>query len=148
MSTEQDFDWKWQRAKSELENLEGRTVYTTADCKPNKILEISKGGLLVQRGLIDRRGAEVPREYLPNPHFIQWEELKDRYCQLMVEGKLRSEQHPSNPRIGATIRAIFAELSTARKCKEGRKTILRYVPDGNPPRLKSGNTLSEPDRQS
>ncbi len=146
MSADMTFEAEWAQVKSELSKLAGQIVYTIGDGIPNDILDSDYlYGLEVQRGLVNRSGQRVPREKLPKPRWISWEEIEHRYLKLWLEGVLWPEQGSDNPRIGSSCKAIICRLTTAKKAKEGLTTILRYVPEGRPPRLKDGS-FTEGDR--
>ena len=137
MNTAQEFEREWAQVKGELSKLKGQTVYTIAERRPNEILNADdQDGLEVQRGLVDKKGQRVPREKLPEPKWISWEDIGHRYRMLWLEGELKPEQNSDNPRIGSSCKAILCRLTTAKKVKEGLKTFLRYVPEGRPPLLK------------
>ena len=135
MSADQDFEREWEQAKSELRKLKGCRVYPVA--RPTNSTEILS--------IDDQRGIHVRRK---NDSWIKWEQIKDAYGELYRSGELRAKSSAKEARIGygAFCRALFVKLTTAKRDKDGRSTILRYEREGRPPRLKDGHALQEPNR--
>ena len=128
MSTDMTFEQEWAQARLELEKLSGCTVYTVPDRKPNEILDINEIGFTVR--------AEQVR-------IARWSEAEDRYRRLRMDGILYSNDwyrknglRPPKGARGSFFRALLAMLSTAKEGTEDNWTVLRYVPECKPPRLK------------
>ena len=125
MSTDQEFEREWEQVKCELMKLNGQTVYTIVLCKHNEIVRISQKELHVKTE--QTHGDSEP---------VSWSFIKKQYGILYNSKRLARGDGGR----GAFSRALLANLTTAEMCKDGKKTILRYVPEGRPPTLKSGNT--------
>ena len=118
MSTDADFEQEWEKVKSELSKLEGQTIYTISEKQPNLVTAISEDGLWVETAKSE------------GPERVRWSEIKRQYKRLHQLGPMKGGR-------GAFCRAAFNMLTTTEQITQGRRTsVLRYVPEGRPPRLK------------
>ena len=126
MSTNLDFVREWKQVKSELMKLKGCTIASLAGKSESHIENID------EEWGIRRRSRDANRS-----QDIDWDRLENAYRELYESGRLIGG---TGTRIGygAFCLAVFALLSTADVAKDGRKTILKYVANGRPPRLKEG----------
>ncbi len=68
---------------------------------------------------------------------IDWEDINRAYRELHQVHYLTGGTGKMIG-YGAFVLKLFSMLTTVCVDKEGRKTILRYLPEGRPPRLKDG----------
>ena len=124
VSANMAFEQEWEQVKTELSKLANQTVCSIAHNEPSTILAVDAV-----------KGLKRQPQKSGNVSWVSWDKIRGAYQELYSTCELRRDDDKRRY-YGAFCRTVIARLTTATVVEDGRSKILRYVPDGKPPRLK------------